>query len=141
MSGDIKLSIDSDLVRSLGCDDLRIGKKCALLLGSNLHMLSFSIPDPFALLPVKLKTIAGFVIFIDQNSICDVSRDLIVCSQPIYMNQHLIKNVKSPVNKFDAVNKAYVGRIKYKTATGTIPNAVLTDHALFTFTALKSVLN
>ena len=56
------------------------------------------------------------------------------------MNQHLIKNVKSPVNKFDAVNKAYVDRMKYKTATGTIPNTVRTDHTLFTFIALKSVL-
>ena len=57
------------------------------------------------------------------------------------MNQHLIKNVKSPVNKFDAVNKAYVDHIKYKTATGTIPNTVSTDHTLFIFPAQKSVLN
>ena len=78
---------------------------------------------------------------IDQNPICDFSRDLILCRQLIDMNQHLIKNLKSPVNKFNAVNKAYVDRIKYKTATDTIPNAVLTDHTLFTFSALKSVLN
>ena len=38
------------------------------------------------------------------------------------MIQHSIKNVKSPVNKFDAVNKAYTDRIKYKSATGTIEN-------------------
>ena len=63
-------------------------------------MLSFSIPDPFALLLVKLKTIVGFVILINLNRICDFSQDLILCSQPIDMNQHLIKNVKSPVNKF-----------------------------------------
>ena len=28
------------------------------------------------------------------------------------MDQHSIKNVKNPVNKFDAVNKAYADRIK-----------------------------
>ena len=61
-----------------------------------------------------LKTDAGFVILIDQHSICGFSRDLIFCSQPIDMNQQSIKNVKSPVNKFDAVNKAYTDRIKYK---------------------------
>ena len=38
------------------------------------------------------------------------------------MDQHSIKNVKSPVNKFDAVNKVYVDRIKFKSATGTISN-------------------
>ena len=65
VSVDIKLSIGSDLVRSLGFDDLRMGKKFALLLGSNHNMLSFSIPDPLVLLPVNLKTIAGFVILIN----------------------------------------------------------------------------
>ena len=53
------------------------------------------------------------------------------------MNQHLIKNAKCPVNKFDAVNKAYFNRITYKTATGTIPYTVSTDHALFRFPVPK----
>ena len=61
---------------------------------------------------------------INQLPICDFSQDVISRSQPIDMNFHLIKNVKSPVNKFDAVNKAYVDRIKYKTTTGIIPNIV-----------------
>ena len=57
------------------------------------------------------------------------------------MNQHSIKNVKSPVNKFDAVNKAYTDRIKYESATGTIPNTVRTDHTIFTFPATKDIIN
>ena len=57
------------------------------------------------------------------------------------MNQHSIKNVKSPVNKWDAVNKAYVDRIKYKSATGTIRNTVRTDHTLFTFSATKDIIS
>ena len=54
------------------------------------------------------------------------------------MDQHSIKNATSQVNKFDAVNKAYVDRIKYKTATGNISNTVMTDHAIFTFPAAKA---
>ena len=54
------------------------------------------------------------------------------------MDLHLIKNVKSSVYKFDAVNKAYVDRIKYKTATDIIPDTVATDHTLFTFPAAKA---
>ena len=46
------------------------------------------------------------------------------------MDLHLIKNVKGPVNKFDAVNKACVDRIKYKTTTGIISNNVMTDDTL-----------
>ena len=48
-----------------------------------------------------------------------------------------MKNVMSSVSQFDAVNKAYADRIKYKTATGNIPNTVMTDHTLFTFPAGK----
>ena len=35
VSGDIKLNVGSDLVRSLGCNDLSTGKKFILLLGSD----------------------------------------------------------------------------------------------------------
>ena len=54
------------------------------------------------------------------------------------MDLYIIRNVKSPVNKLDAVNKAYVDRIKYKTTTGIIPNIAMTDHILFIFSAVKA---
>ena len=59
---------------------------------------------------------------INQLPICDFSQDVILCSQPMDMDQHSIRNVMSPVNKFDAVNKACADRIKYKTPTVNIPN-------------------
>ena len=49
------------------------------------------------------------------------------------MDQHSIINLKTPTYRLDAVNKAYANRIKYKTASGNIPNAVFTDHIFFTF--------
>ena len=82
-----------------------------------------------------------FVILINQLPICDFGRDVISCSQPIDMNFHLIKNVKSAVNKFDAVNKACVDRIKYKTTTGIIPSIAMIDHILFTFPAAKAFVS
>ena len=88
---------------------------------------------------MKVKTDGGFFVLITQLPICDFSQDIILCSQPIDMNLHLIKNMKSPVNKFDAVNKAYVDRIKYKTTTGIIPNIAMTDHILFTFPNAKDL--
>ena len=141
MSGDVVLRIDSDLVRILGCDNLSAGKNFILMLGSYSNMLTYSIPKPFVLTPIELKTDACFVILIDQHTICGFCRDLILYNQPIDMNQHSIKNVKSPINKFDAVNMAYTDRIKYKCATGTIPNTVRTDHTLFTFPATKDIIS
>ena len=46
--------------------------------------------------------------------------------------------MKNPVDRLDAVNKAYADRIKYKIVTGNIPNTVITDYALFTFSAAKA---
>ena len=47
------------------------------------------------------------------------------------------QNVKSSVNKLDAVNKAYVDSINCNTATGIIPNSAATHHTLFTFPVVK----
>ena len=44
-SGDINLNVGSDLVRSLGCNDLSAGKKFTLLLGSDKNMLTYSVPN------------------------------------------------------------------------------------------------
>ena len=49
------------------------------------------------------------------------------------MDQHSIKNVKNSTDRLDVVEKAYADRIKYKIATGNIPNTVMTDHTLHIF--------
>ena len=87
---------------------------------------------------IEIKTDVGFAILIDVLSICVFDRDEILCSRPIDMDQHSIKNVKNSTDILDAVNKAYADRIKYETVTGNIPNTVMTDHILFTFPAAKA---
>ena len=138
LSGDIKLNVSSNLAKSLECNDHTKGKKFTLLLGTDTNMLSYSFHDAGLPVPVKIKTDGGFAILINQLPICDFSQDLISCRQPIDMNDHLIKIVTNPVNKFDAVNKAYADRIKYTTTTGIIPNIAMTDHILFTFHDAKA---
>ena len=54
------------------------------------------------------------------------------------MDQHSIKNANNPVDRFDVINKAYDDSIKYKAATGNIPDTVMTDHTLFIFSAAKA---
>ena len=92
-------------------------------------MLSYSVPDSGLPVPIKIKTDGGLAVLINQLPICDFSQDVISCSQTMVMNLHLIKNVKSPVDKFDTVNKAYVDRTKYKTTTGVIFNIAMTIYS------------
>ena len=138
VSGDIKFSVGSDLVRSLGCNDHNAGKKFTLLLETDTNMLTYSISNSGLPVPIKIKNDAGFAILIDELSTCVFGREEILCSRPIDIDQHSIKNVRSPVDRFDAVNNAYDHRVKYKTATGLIPNTVVTDHTLFTFPTAKA---
>ena len=78
-----------------------------------------------------------FTILIDELPICVFGRDETLCSLPIDMDQHSVKNVKNPADRLDAVNKAYADRIKYKIATGSIHNTVMSDHTLITFPLRK----
>ena len=94
VSGDIKLSVGSDLVRSLGCNELSAGKKFTLLLGLDTNMLSYSVPNSGLSVPIKIKTDVGFAIFINELPICVFDLEEILCSRLIDMDQHSIKNVK-----------------------------------------------
>ena len=138
VSGDVKLKFGPELVRSLGCNDLSADKKFTLLLGTDTNMLTYTIPNSGLPVPIKIKTDVGFSILIKEIPVCVFGQNEILCSQLIDMDQHSIKNVKNPIDRLDAVNKAYADRIKYKTASGEIPNTVLTDHILFTFPTAKA---
>ena len=61
VSGDIKLSVASDLVRSLECNDLSADKKFTLLLGTDTNMLTYIIPNLGLPVPIKIKTDVGFL--------------------------------------------------------------------------------
>ena len=88
VSVDIKLNVGSDLVRSLGCNDLSAGKKFSFLLGPDTNMLKYSVPNSGLPVPIKIKTGVGFAILIDELPICVFGRDEILCSRPIDTDQH-----------------------------------------------------
>ena len=87
VSGDIKLNVGSDLVRSLGFNDLSAGKKFTLLLGTDTNMIAYSVPNSQLPVPIKIKTALGFAILIDELPISVFGWDEILCSRPIYMDQ------------------------------------------------------
>ena len=63
--GNINLSVGSDLVRSLECNDVTTGEKFTLLLGSDTNMLTYSIPNSGLPVPIKIKTDVGLAILIN----------------------------------------------------------------------------
>ena len=73
--GDMKLSVGSDWVRTLGCNDLTAGKKFTLLLGLDANMLTYSIPISGLPMPIKIKTDVCFAILINELPICVFGQD------------------------------------------------------------------
>ena len=55
VSGDMKLSVGSDLVRSLRCNDLSAGKKFTLLLGTDTTYANVFSTNSGLPVPVKIK--------------------------------------------------------------------------------------
>ena len=106
--------------------------------GDRHKYATYTIPNSGLPVPIKLKLMLVFDILIKELPVCVFGQDEILCSQPIGIDQHSIRNVNNTIDRLDAVNKAYVDRIKYKKAFGNMPNTVLTDHILFTFPTGKA---
>ena len=75
VSGDIKLNLGSDLVRSLGYNDLSAGKKFTLLLGTDTNMLTYSVPNSGLPVPIKITTEVDFAMLVDELPICVLGHD------------------------------------------------------------------
>ena len=73
-------------------------------------MLTYSVPNSGLPVRFKIKSDVGFTILIDELPICVFGRDEILCSRPIDMDQHSIKNVKNLTDRLDVVNKACADR-------------------------------
>ena len=69
MSGDIKLNFASDLVRSLGCIDLRQVRSYTTA-GTDTNMLTHSVPNSGLPVPIKIKTDVGFALLMDELPMC-----------------------------------------------------------------------
>ena len=104
-------------------------------------MLSYSVLNSGLPVPVNIKADVGFAILINELPICVFGQDEIFCSRHIDMDQHSTTNLKNPTDRLDAVNKACAYRIKYKTASGNIPNTVFRDHILFTLSTGKAFVS
>ena len=66
------------MVRSLGCNDLTVGKKFILLLWTDTNKLTFTIPNSGLHVPIKIETEVGFAILINELPMCVFGQDEIL---------------------------------------------------------------
>lgn len=113
MSGDLRLNVDADTVRLLGCTDLSAGKGFSLALGNIQNQLQFAvIAPPQTQTPVTLETTHGFLVRSDGQDVCQLGNTdappIIIIHKNIAMNSHKIMHLPEPSNAQDAATKNYV---------------------------------
>ena len=93
MSGDLRLNVDTDTVRLLGCTDLSAGKGFSLALGNIHNQLQFAvIAPPQAQTPVTMETTHGFLVRSAGQDVCQLGNTgappIIIIHKSVAMNSH-----------------------------------------------------
>jgi hypothetical protein len=97
---------------SLGCNDLRAGKRFNQLLGNTQNVLYSQLNQP-----VTLQTSNGFNCRVGDSDIVKFSASNIMFHKDVYMNNCHISNLKPPASASDAATEGYVdARIPPSTA-------------------------
>ncbi|KAK3768670.1 hypothetical protein RRG08_065964 [Elysia crispata] len=112
MSGDLRMSIGSDTVRSLGCDGLTVGRGFSLPLGNLQNQLQFAVvAPPQNQTPVTMQTTDGFLVQINNELVCQLGDtgpdNQVIIHRIIAMNNNWIKFLRDPAEPQDAATKNY----------------------------------
>lgn len=113
MSGDLRLNVDTDTVRLLGCTDLSAGKGFSLALGNIHNQLQFAvIAPPQTQTPVTMETTHGFLVRSAGQDVCQLGNTdappIIIIHKNVAMNSHRIMYLPEPSSSQDAATKNYV---------------------------------
>ncbi len=133
MSGDLRMSIGSDTVRLLGCDDLTAGRGFSLPLGNLQNQLQFAvIPPPQNQTPVTMQTTHGFLVQINNELVCQLGDpgpdNQVILHRRIAMNNNLIKFLQDLAEPQDAATKNYVDSRKPVITVWAEENGSMTDN-------------
>jgi hypothetical protein len=103
MSGNLILKLLGKNFLSLGCNDLRAGKRFSLLLRNTQNVLYSQLNQP-----VSLQTSNGINYKVADGDIVKFSASNIMFHEDVYMDDCHISNLKSPASASDAATKGYV---------------------------------
>jgi hypothetical protein len=120
VTGDLRISMGSDLVRTLGCLDLSAARKFIIALGNRENNLFLALASHSTPTPVTLETTDGFLVKAGKN-ICQFAREEIDVFKDITMNDNKIVQLSDPVDDQDAATKKYVDNKQFLCHTGHIP--------------------
>lgn len=138
ITGDLKLLLNNDNIRTFGIGDITNGKSVSLLLGDTLNQIRHNFGHA-----LKIAAANGVKFACPAGEVCRMGTHN---SKDIQMNDNSITGLHDPTSPQDAATKAYVDttallKSALKTATGTIPATTYADTVIASFPTGKTMLN
>jgi len=116
MTGDLKISMNDDKLRTFGVCNMTAGKSVSLLLGDELNQIRHNFGHA-----IKIGAIHGLRITCPVGEVCQLGTQ---SDANILMNNNFIKQLHGPNDDRDAATKQYVDTRCLKNSVGYIPNLI-----------------
>ena len=120
MTGDLKLLLGDDQLRSFGVSDIKTGKSVELLLGDFAHQIRYNWGNP-----VKFAAIHGYKFTSSCGDVCKLGGSDSTNSHfynDVIMNDKCISDLHNPKLPQDAATKSYVDARYVKNNVGYVPD-------------------
>ena len=119
MTGDLKLLLSHDKLRTFGVSDIAVGKSVSLLLGDELNQIRHNFGHP-----IKIGALNGLKITCPAGEVCQLGSQT---STNIVMNNNFITGLQNPERPSDAANKNYIDTKCIRNSAGFVPNLITND--------------
>ncbi len=118
MTGDLFLSIASDVTRQLGCNDLGAGETFRLLMGNATNAF-IEYAETTGLLEYRGRSSAGFRPFPVNAANLIVNDTEVILTRPLSISTNVVASLGDPIANTDGANKDYTDTTVVNTVSVT----------------------
>ena len=120
LSGDLRIMLNEDTLRSFGVPDINTGKSVSLLLGNIDNQIRHNFGHP-----IKITATHGVKVFCGGGEVCRMGSQTdarVRIFKDLIMKDNFIKELHDPLDDRDATTKQYVDTRCVKNSVGYVPN-------------------
>jgi hypothetical protein len=122
MTGDLKLLLKDNMLRTFGVNDITAGKSVSLLLGDELNQIRYNFGRA-----LEIDALHGLQINCPLGEVLRVGEASATFFNDVIMNDNSIKGLREPVYDQDAATKLFVDTKCVKNNVGYVPNLITND--------------